>query len=76
MGKRPLRYHSFILTFWLETADPPSWRISLEDPHTAVRRGFKEMQELVQFLEAWTAVPPSPEQPDEEKNKHDQENAT
>lgn len=59
MGKRPLRYHSFILTFWLETADPPTWRIRLEDPHTAVRHGFKEIQGLVQFLEAWTAVPPT-----------------
>lgn len=56
MGKRPLRHHSFILTLWLETAEPPTWRLSLEDPHTAVRRGFKEMQELVQFLEARTAV--------------------
>ena len=66
MGKRPLRYHSFILTFWLEPTEPPTWRIRLEDPHTAVRHGFKEMQELVQFLEAWTAVPSATDQPLEE----------
>lgn len=61
MGKRPLRYHSFILTLWQETEaapeQPPAWRFRLEDPHTAVRHGFKEMQELMQFLEDWTAVP-------------------
>lgn len=59
MGKRPLRHHSFILTLWLETAERPTWRLSLEDPHTGIRQGFKEIQELAQFLEAWTAVPPT-----------------
>ncbi|MBK8904762.1 MAG: hypothetical protein IPM53_26520 [Anaerolineaceae bacterium] len=75
MGKRPLRHHSFILSLWQERDEPPVWRMSLEDPHTSVRRGFKGMRELVQFLEEWTAVPPSLEQSDE-KNKHDQENVT
>jgi hypothetical protein len=58
-GKRPLRHHSFILSLWLESGasshSPPIWRYSLENPHTSVRRGFKEMAELVRFLEEWTA---------------------
>lgn len=67
MGKRPYRHHSFILSLWQEREEPPVWRISLEDPHTAVRRGFKGIAELARFLEEWTAVPPSPEQSNEEK---------
>ena len=62
IGKRPLGHYSFILSLWLESGasphSPPVWRISLEDPHTSVRRGFKEMAELVRFLEEWTTVPP------------------
>lgn len=59
LGKRPLRHHSFILSLWQERDEPPVWRLSLEDPHTSERRGFKAIQELAQFLEAWTAVPPT-----------------
>ncbi len=62
LGKRPLRYHSFILTLWTEGGAlpnaPPVWRISLQDPHTSERRGFKDLAELVRFLEGWTANPP------------------
>lgn len=62
MGKRPFRHHSFILSLWVEGAAlpnaPPVWRYSLEDPHSVQRRGFKDLAELVRFLEEWTAVPP------------------
>lgn len=62
-GKRPLRHHSFILSLWPESGplphSPPAWRISLENPRTSERRGFKDLAELVQFLEEWTAVPPT-----------------
>ncbi len=65
MGKRPLRYHSFILTLWQEAGAAPDqpqvWRFRLEDPHGTVRRGFKDIAELVRFLEEWTAVPPKKE---------------
>jgi hypothetical protein len=61
MGKRPLRHHSFILTLWPEGADPPVWRFSLQDPHSTERRGFKDVGELVRYLEGWTAVSPSEE---------------
>jgi hypothetical protein len=61
MSKRPFQYHSFILSLWTEGGalpnDPPVWRISLEDPHTDQRRGFKDLAELMRFLEEWTAVP-------------------
>lgn len=62
MAKRPFNYRSFILTLWTEGSAlpnaPPVWRISLEDPHSSERRGFKDSVELLRFLEAWTAVPP------------------
>ena len=69
-GKRPLRRHSFILSLWAEAGpfphSPPIWRISLEDSLTTERRGFKDLTELAQFLEKWTAVPPSKETPIDE----------
>lgn len=62
MGQRPYRHYSFILSLWAEgdarPSAPPVWRYSLEDPHSARRRGFKDLAELVRFLEEWTAVPP------------------
>ena len=65
LGKRPLRYHSFILTLWTEGGAlpnaPPVWRISLQDPHTSERHGFKDLAELMRFLDEWTAVPPAEE---------------
>ena len=65
MAKRPLQYHSFILTLLTEGRElpntPPVWRISLQDPHTSERRGFKDLAELMRFLEGWTAVPPAEE---------------
>ncbi|MCB8943531.1 MAG: hypothetical protein H6658_07230 [Ardenticatenaceae bacterium] len=70
MSKRPLRHHSFILSLWLEGGNsphsPPIWRMSLEDPNTSVRRGFKDTAELVRFLEEWTAVAPATDQSLEE----------
>lgn len=57
-----LRHHSFILSLWPEGGalpnGPPVWRYSLQDPLTSQRRGFKELADLVRFLEEWTAVPP------------------
>ncbi len=59
--KRPLRHYSFILSLWTEggalTNAPPVWRFSLEDPHTAERRGFKDLAELLHYLEEWTQNP-------------------
>ena len=61
MGKRPYRHHSFILSLWLESGvsphSPPVWRYSLEDPHTSERRGFKNLSELLHYLQEWTQNP-------------------
>jgi hypothetical protein len=62
MDNRPFQYHSFILSLWAEGGAlpnaPPVWRFSLEEPHTGQRRGFKDLAELMRFLQVWTAVPP------------------
>lgn len=60
MEQRPYPRHSFILSLWAEGGArpnaPPVWRYSLEEPHSAQRHGFKDLAELVRFLEEWTAV--------------------
>ena len=33
--------------------DQPIWRLSLENPHTSERMGFKDLEALVAFLEQW-----------------------
>lgn len=33
--------------------DQPIWRLSLENPHTSERMGFKDLATLVAFLEQW-----------------------
>ncbi|GIK59057.1 MAG: hypothetical protein HND44_10990 [Chloroflexi bacterium] len=62
MEQRPYPRHNFILSLWVEGGArpnaPPVWRYSLEEPHSSQRRGFKDLAELVRFLEEWTAVPP------------------
>lgn len=49
-------YYHFILLLWEDHQMPkqePIWRLSLEDPHTTQRTGFKSVQELAEFLDAW-----------------------
>lgn len=54
---RPPRHEAFILRLWQEGRgredDQPTWRLSLENPHTAERLGFKNLETLVAFLEQW-----------------------
>ncbi len=52
------RHQFFILGFHTQpkvTGRPRSWRISLENPQTAERFGFRKLSELLAFLEAWMA---------------------
>ncbi len=49
----PRRHQFFILGLWLEPGDRPAWRISLEDPHSTERSGFKTLTELNAFLQVW-----------------------
>lgn len=50
------RYQFFVLGLWAQPAQagrPNAWRISLEDPRTAERKGFTDLVELDAFLAAW-----------------------
>lgn len=53
----PPHYQFFILSLRLQpTSRPgerPLWRLSLEDPNTAERSGFTNLNELNAFLQAW-----------------------
>ena len=51
------QHQFFILGLRLLVANrpgkPTEWRISLEDPHTSERSGFRTLAELNAFLQAW-----------------------
>lgn len=56
----PPRYTHFILLLWEErqaAAGPGAWRLSLEDPHSGRRVGFKDLQEMSDFLRNWMNHP-------------------
>jgi hypothetical protein len=61
---RPPRYHTFLLSLWAEAGGAPSWRCSLENPHTGERMGFTSLEELAGYLRDWmtqaTADDPAP----------------
>ncbi|MCB9135844.1 MAG: hypothetical protein H6636_10495 [Anaerolineales bacterium] len=54
------RYHHFILQLRQEmnevASEAPVWRLSLEDPHTGERKGFKDVEALVAFLKNWMQI--------------------
>jgi hypothetical protein len=53
----PTRYQHFILQIRqelnLSAGESPVWRLSLEDPRSGKRIGFKNADELARFLEEW-----------------------
>jgi hypothetical protein len=61
-GRRPSRYHIFVLSLWEEGGDYPGdsskWRFSLENARKAERKGFKDLEELTAYLETWTQAMP------------------
>lgn len=61
-GQRTARYHVFILSLWAESSgfedQRASWRFSLEQGQTTGRKGFKNLDELMAYLEAWVQNPP------------------
>lgn len=67
-SQRVPHYHSFILRLWQEGGvavdGSTTWRVSLEDPHSAERVGFKNLDEFFQYLARWSDKLPSDE-PDE-----------
>jgi hypothetical protein len=47
------KYHSYLLRLWQAgPADNPSWRASLEDPHTHQLIGFDSIDALYDHLKA------------------------
>jgi hypothetical protein len=47
----PSSYTVYLLRLWqVETEVGPAWRMVLEDPQTAERRGFADPTELLTFL--------------------------
>jgi hypothetical protein len=48
----PMR--AYMLRFWkvgnLDSQAAPTWRFSLEDPHTGEKLGFADLEALVAFL--------------------------
>ena len=53
--EKPPRYRTYLLTFWeersLDPGAPVVWRFRLEDPRTGRRRGFADLEALVDGLE-------------------------
>lgn len=51
MGADQTKYLSFLLRLWrMEQNEHCTWRASLEDTHTGERRGFANLEALVEFL--------------------------
>ena len=54
---RPHRSINSSFSAWLQPdsrpGGQPAWRISLEDPNTTERSGFKTLTELNAFLQVW-----------------------
>jgi len=53
---RPPRYHHFVLLLWEERGadgQHAAWRFSLQDSQKEARSGFKNLEEVVVFLEQW-----------------------
>lgn len=44
------KYRSYLLRLWRVETPEPSWRASLEDPHTGERIGFAGLEQLFAFL--------------------------
>ena len=48
-------YFSYLLRIWQENdREVPVWRASLEDPQTGQRRGFLDLDALIDFIHAKT----------------------
>lgn len=52
--ERPPRYRAYLLRFWQESGRPgdpsPVWRFILQEPGTGERRGFADLESMVDFL--------------------------
>jgi hypothetical protein len=51
-------YLTYVMRLWrMETEDGPIWRVVLDNPYSAERRGFATLGELHQFLTEKTGAP-------------------
>lgn len=60
---KPPGYRSYLLRFWEERSEQTEsvlWRFSLEDPLTAQRLGFADLDSLTAWLKAETQLNPQP----------------
>ncbi len=49
------RYRAFLLRLWQERSGGEwIWRASLEDPHSNVRKGFADLEQLSAYLKEQT----------------------
>lgn len=56
------RYRAFLLRLWQERSGGQwIWRASLEDPHSGVRKGFPNLEQLSAFLKEQTEDGPTEE---------------
>ncbi len=64
MDRRPEtnRPRAYMLRFWkvgsVDSHTIPTWRFSLEDPHSGEKLGFADLQALIAFLQAELASDP------------------
>ncbi|MCX6033189.1 MAG: hypothetical protein NT169_28380 [Chloroflexi bacterium] len=62
-GELP-RYMAFLVRLWQPGHDSePVWRASVDNPHTAERHYFADLEALFAFLEEQTAACASPAKP-------------
>ena len=56
---RRQHYLSYLLRLWQAGTGPEMvWRASLQDPHTGELRGFRSLEDLVEFLRRRTGSTP------------------
>ena len=49
--KHKKKYYSYLLRLWVDDVNgKQAWRISLENPFTAERRGFANLEDLCTYL--------------------------
>ena len=53
--ERPPRYGAYVLRYWQVRSDrpgqPSTWRFSLEEAGAGERRGFRDLEALLAYLE-------------------------
>jgi hypothetical protein len=59
MTTQPRRYLAYMLRLWqVDGEGGPTWRASLESPHTGERHGFASLEALCAFLREKTGNSP------------------